>query len=176
MTAHAYDEERENCLDAGMNDLITKPVEPYVLFSKLASYLAVAPESSNSPSQQMDGSRQPTISGHRRGLDIETGLFYVDGNRQVYLRMLEKFKTKFSDVASHISSAIAANDLAEARRLAHLLRGSAKTIGAESLFDTSAALEQALKEGKIEELQALTELLALHLEKIMADVATELAV
>jgi CheY-like chemotaxis protein len=39
MTANAFDEDRQVCLDAGMNDHIGKPVDPDRLFEVLIAWL-----------------------------------------------------------------------------------------------------------------------------------------
>jgi len=43
LTANAFDEDRQLCLAAGMNDFIAKPVDPEVLFQTLAKWLEAAP-------------------------------------------------------------------------------------------------------------------------------------
>ncbi len=40
MTANAFAEDKQHCMDAGMNDFITKPVDPDILFSRLAKWLS----------------------------------------------------------------------------------------------------------------------------------------
>ena len=39
MTANAFDEDRERCLAAGMNDFLVKPVAPEVLFERVLEWL-----------------------------------------------------------------------------------------------------------------------------------------
>jgi signal transduction histidine kinase/ActR/RegA family two-component response regulator len=49
MTANARDEDRQSCLDAGMNDFVTKPVEPRRLFETVLRWLPTAHDGARSP-------------------------------------------------------------------------------------------------------------------------------
>jgi len=39
MTANAFTEDKRLCMEAGMNDFLTKPVVPEVLYAKILQYL-----------------------------------------------------------------------------------------------------------------------------------------
>jgi hypothetical protein len=43
MTANAFAEDRQRCLDAGMNDFVTKPIDPDRLFAVILRWLSIAP-------------------------------------------------------------------------------------------------------------------------------------
>jgi PAS domain S-box-containing protein len=171
MTAHAFAEERENCLRVGMNDLITKPVNPQTLYSTLSRYLSTTFDS------QIEVAPGATDSTEERahGLDVKAGLFYVDGNRAVYQKMLVRFQQKFGDVILQIRSAFAHEAHDEARRLAHSLRGTAGTIGAKALQSAAGNVEAALKEEqRTPGLESLLIELEEEMSRVLNDIITEL--
>ena len=145
MTAHALVEERERCLQAGMNDHVTKPIDPDALFAALARWTkarepaAPAPEKKAAP--RMDVHVPPI-----EGIDIAGGLKRVAGNQKLYRSLLEQFVAKQADASSQIADALEKNDRALAERLAHTVKGVAANLGMSLTQETAAKLEKGLRE------------------------------
>jgi two-component system sensor histidine kinase/response regulator len=135
MTAHATVEERERCLAAGMNDHVSKPIDPLNLFETVARFYEPAAVSRDS-----DG--VPAIAG----LDTGDGLSRVGGNRKLYLKLLRQFVDQQGRSVEHVTDALAARDTPLAERLAHTLKGVAGNIGAKRVHSAAAALENAIRQ------------------------------
>ena len=58
MTAHATLEERQNCLDAGMNDHVSKPIDPNALFDTVSRYFTSKPEPATATASPDSGGSQ----------------------------------------------------------------------------------------------------------------------
>jgi two-component system sensor histidine kinase/response regulator len=144
MTANATIEDRNRCFDAGMNDYVSKPVDPDVLFSTLQRYCARNPQ----PTRQLpNGSRDAEADALRiEGVNTSSGLRRVLGNREFYIDLLRRFCDGQSDVGKRIAEALAADDYVLAERLAHTLKGGAGNIGATDVQAKAAGLEQAIGE------------------------------
>jgi signal transduction histidine kinase/DNA-binding response OmpR family regulator len=136
MTAHALAEERQRCLDAGMNDHISKPIDPDALFATLARWTKRLPR----PENPAAGGGLPAIAG----VDIDGGLRRVAGNRQLYRNLLQQFAARESDAPARISAALEAGDRKLAGRIAHTVGGVAANIGIAGLHATADRLERAV--------------------------------
>jgi PAS domain S-box-containing protein len=139
MTAHALVEDRQKCLKAGMNDHITKPIDPPALFSALAKALK--------PGSSIEGLRSeprvhalPAISG----IDLETGLNRVSGNRKLYRQLLDRFKERYAAADEELKGLLSIQDAETARRLVHSIKGVSGNIGAMDLYNGADALETAM--------------------------------
>ncbi len=157
MTANAFEEDREQCQQAGMNDHVAKPVAPEALYRSLLHWL---PER-KSPAQPAvrplprgagdDGDGDGDDEALRRrlgaidGLYVAVGLSVMRGRVGAYARLLGQFAD--SDLTAKLCDALAAGDIPTAHRLAHTVKGTAGTVGASALMDAAAVLERDLAGG-----------------------------
>ncbi|MFL6351558.1 MAG: response regulator [Bryobacteraceae bacterium] len=144
MTAHALVEERERCLAAGMNDHVTKPIDPDALFAALTRWTKHRARAS--PLVRQAAGPAEMIFPQVEGIDIAAGLKRVAGNRQLYRSLLEQFVVKQADVSARIAEALERNDRALAERLAHTVKGVAGNIGMIHTQEAAGKIEKALRD------------------------------
>jgi two-component system sensor histidine kinase/response regulator len=155
MTAHAMQQEKERCLAIGMQDHITKPIDPDKLYERLRhwggrsdpsqavaspSALADVPPSAAQASIQQQLPDLP-------GFDLDGGLRRVAGNGALYRRLLLSMLRTQSDAPARVSEALARQALPDAERIVHTVKGVAANLGATALADAAACLEQHLRQG-----------------------------
>ena len=151
MTANAMNSDKEKCLQAGMMDFVTKPIDPQELFRVLLRWIA--------PRQGLDpavadmaalapralGGPAAVLPAFVEGLDQAAGLRRVMGKHHRYLAMLKGFADTQADVPQAIAQAIADHDIATATRLAHTLKGLAGNVASAEVVRAAVAMEQALR-------------------------------
>jgi PAS domain S-box-containing protein len=144
MTAHALVEERQHCLEAGMNDHVSKPIDPDALFATLMRWAKPrqlqATRIQTRPAKAADDVILPEIDG----VDVTGGLKRVAGNKRLYLDLLAQFAAKQADASSQISAAIENGDRELAERIAHTVKGVTGNIGLGKVFTAAERLERAI--------------------------------
>ncbi len=149
MTANAMAGDREKSLAAGMNDHLTKPIDPEELYKMLTTWIApnnrvgvVNGQNTATSDSCIPDPRLMTIPG----IDIPVGLKRVNNNSPLYLQLLGKFVEDHSADGVKTATSLQEGDTATARRLVHTIKGIAGSLGAHALERHAAALEQALRQ------------------------------
>ncbi|MGB5685969.1 MAG: Hpt domain-containing protein [Candidatus Electrothrix sp.] len=102
-------------------------------------------------------------------LDIQAGIKQLEGNKELYIKLLRKFAECNHDLAEKVAERLATNEEKKARILAHSTKGVSGSIGATELYLASAALEIAITQGKTENaLQDFATILKTVLQSIAA--------
>jgi HPt (histidine-containing phosphotransfer) domain-containing protein len=103
-------------------------------------------------------------SGNRgiRPIDLSKLLDDLGGQSELITRLLHTFRAETQKDIDHLESAIAARDSAAVTSLAHRLKGSAATVGAESLKFQAAQIEGLGRRGELQ--QASDQMSGLHVE------------
>jgi PAS domain S-box-containing protein len=173
MTAHAMRGDRERCLDAGMDDYITKPLRSDVLLQLVRQWTghgevpAARKASAAAPRQE------------RQVLNLDMVLDQVQGNRELLHEIAQILLEEFPGQLQDLTASAARGDAEAVRRRAHQMKGAAANLGAEEAVAAALALERAGHAGEVASFAPLLERMSAawsRLEPTLRQVITDCAV
>jgi signal transduction histidine kinase/DNA-binding response OmpR family regulator len=147
MTANAMAGDREECLEAGMNDHLAKPIDPDNLFEALLRWIPARTAAPNVAAAPVVTAQKPPADSaplEIPGIDTQSALKRTGGNRQRYVSLLRRFADSQVDAVGQIRAALQAQDSATAQRIAHSLKGAAANLGANALATAAGSAEVAI--------------------------------
>ena len=154
LTAHAISGFREQCLNLGMNDFISKPFTPEHMLLTLSKYLSSKAKEPGKPfiKDKTPGEGKHEVSledlDQLKGIDYSRALDSLMGNRKQLVRLLQEFCRSFALAPAQIEAALSAGDTVAAGLLAHSIKGTAGNLGAMELFRAASRLETVIRENK----------------------------
>ena len=149
MTANAMDGDKGQCLKAGMDDYISKPINPDALYRIMLKWLetkeVVKQDNLHQFSLNHTTSSKPPEKLGKNKIDFELAIKKIGNNKALYNKLASDFCNNFSDYPKQIKDALNERDYELAHRLAHTIKGVAGTFGAVFLYESSMMLESQLK-------------------------------
>ncbi len=146
MTANAMQGDKEKCLAVGMDDYISKPVNPKVLAEKIEQWL---PQELNSRIPQKETVMEPSVS-QTPVFDRAGFLERVMGDEDIAEQIVEVFLDDIPKQIESLKQALEASDSETFHRVVHGIKGAAANVGGEALRELAAQVEKACKEGHFE--------------------------
>jgi len=151
MTAHAMEGDVEKSIIAGMNQHLTKPIEPELLYQSLANYLtkeidnASVINNKKSLTKQADELKQQQKLKDHTSLNVNNALTQVQGKLALYVQLVADFWKKYQNLAQTILELYKTGAIEELYRCAHSLKSTAQYIGAYDLSHAASSLESEIK-------------------------------
>jgi len=156
LSANALHSDIERSLAAGMNAYVVKPIDPQLLFSTLLTWIHI-----DNPTLSAETPRiqQAVIDFSPLGeIDIPKVMNRLLGNETLFVRLLSMFIQTYSNHIQMVLELIGTNQLSEAEKLVHTLKGLCGNIGATRVHQQLQSIDSVLKTSQIPSAESLQHL------------------
>ncbi len=172
MTANAMEGDREKCIEAGMNDYVSKPISPGKLFETLMKWVDTRSKGrstleADKREEEREEVTRPDSAGEVKGgqslsvaqvdeglpenlpgFDIKTALARLGGSEDLFIRIAESFAESYRGADKQLAELFEKEDYETAHREAHSIKGVVGNIGAMDLYEGARELEAIAKKAE----------------------------
>ncbi|MBF0477296.1 MAG: response regulator, partial [Deltaproteobacteria bacterium] len=143
MTANAMKGDREKCLEAGMDDYVSKPIMPADLAQVIDRWISAEPAVEDKQTVEKEDELKVSLD---RSILVDR----FDGDEEFYAEILDVFLQDGAEEIAALEKAVAKSDAQLIRELGHKLKGASGNVAAMRLQDLAFKMEQAGKAGLID--------------------------
>ncbi len=172
MTAHAMKKDHDLCLAAGMDDYLTKPLNPKEVLAAIEYW---SKESGTRQPVDAETQTSPEDDNDIEVVNLKSGLERMMGDMDIYRELFTEFVNDLDQRVPQIAAAHAKRDGAELARLAHYIKGASLNLGIDPLGAFAKELEMRAKAGEMEEARLLVERIQVELPRLHHFLETRLA-
>ncbi|NVN93186.1 MAG: response regulator [Desulfuromonadales bacterium] len=176
MTAHAMQGDRERCLAAGMNDYVSKPVNPQALAEALDRWL---------PKETVPVTRQSSVLsggfGSVSAPESKTPVFDRAGmmdrlmdDEDLALLVTESFQEDIPRQIAALKEYLKTGNISESERQVHSIKGASANVGGELLREVAFAMETAAKAGDLNAIRSRMAELETEFDRLKQAMANEM--
>ncbi|HNI45711.1 MAG TPA: ATP-binding protein, partial [Chitinophagales bacterium] len=154
MTAHAFNTNAAKCFEVGMNEFISKPINPTVMFAKINKILRQFGklDSQTDANASVTLSHEQGNSSHNANTKHITDLTYLEelsgGDAQIKISMLETILSGLPEELERVSSMYEAQNWQELRAAAHKMKSTCAYMGLDATVDVARNIEYSSNERK----------------------------
>ncbi|MDY6912956.1 MAG: response regulator [Planctomycetota bacterium] len=159
MTAHAMKEDRQRCLQAGMDDYVEKPVRPKALFDAIEKLAANSgrPAAKSAGTTKKKKAAKPAKSYSRKSktppteaVDMDRLMQQVGDDEELLVEIIDLYFEVRPSLIRDIRQTMAEADCEKLKRAAHALKGMVGNLAAENAFAAARKLEELAGEGDLD--------------------------
>ncbi len=155
MSALAMAGDRERSLDAGMNDHVTKPIDPVRLAKVLDQWIDLPEErrftATDNPAESDTQASDKADLLALQHIDAAQGIYRIGGKPEAYRRQLKRFAERYADGVQMLQTTLDKQGLEAGEDYCHALKGVSGNIGAYELAVCVTELDNRLKQGEFPE-------------------------
>ncbi|MEA1884701.1 MAG: ATP-binding protein [Thermotogota bacterium] len=163
LTAAAVKEGIQNCLDAGMDDFLTKPIKQKLFHEKIDYFLSQRKDAKTNTKKENDD------LGQIEGIDCKEGLARLSQKKDLYLSLLCEFAQQSFQDYDDLKRTLKQNTV-DAITIVHRIKGVAFNLSVSGVGQAAEEIETALKNGDEDSLDAKVERLKIKIENFKASI------